>query len=405
MTDRSDMGLLTPSQARANAWLSWITAGVALTGAQLISPSLPAMKADLELTEPELALVMSVYLLPGSLAAIPVGLAADRFGRRRVLGSALVLFGLCGVGLLLSQSFELFLAIRFIQGIAFAGLLPLSMTVLGDIFRGAELVGSQGKRAVAMSIGDSAFPVLGGLLVTIAWKAPWAGQLLAIPVGLLVLTRLVDIPVSADSPRHKRLRAFLQLFRSGYVIALQYAGFLRMFLKFAILTFLPVHLVDNRGASAAFAGLAVGLSAFAGTAIAAFSGRIARLGRPTWLVGAGVVAMGLALGGMTGLEWRWMVLVSACVYGAGDGLLGVFINSFTTAATGQAQRAGFVAATGAVRNFAKFAAPSIFATLAVVLSMESAFLLLAAVAVASAGMAALMKPLEERLASQSLGTV
>lgn len=113
--------------------------------------------------------------------------------------------------------------------------------------------------------------------------------------------------------------------------------------------------------------------------------------------------MGLALGGMTWSPWAWLVLASAIAYGAGDGLMGVFINSFTTSATGPEQRASFVAATGAVRNFAKFASPSIFAALTVALSMQSAFLTLAVAAVVSVGIVALMRPLEERLVGGSLG--
>ena len=47
---------------------------------------------------------------------------------------------------------------------------------------------------------------------------------------------------------------------------------------------------------------------------------------------------------------------AAVVYGSGDGLMGAFIDSFTTAATGAEQRAGFVSATGAIHNLAKFTA-------------------------------------------------
>lgn len=60
---------------------------------------------------------------------------------------------------------------------------------------------------------------------------------------------------------------------------------------------------------------------------------------------------------------------------AGDELMGVFINSFTTAATAPEQRAGFVAATGAVHNFAKFTAPAAFGALTIALPLAPAFYL------------------------------
>lgn len=402
-SDSRPAGDLTAAQVRANSWLAWIGAAVALTGAQLIAPSLPVMGEALNLSEPQLSLVMSVYLLPAALATIPLGMLADRLGRRIVYGGSLLLFGICGLVLAAVGSFGLFLGVRLVQGIAFAGLLPITMTILGDTFAGVELIGAQGRRSVAMSLGDGLLPVLGGLLVVGGWHVPWLGQGIAVPLGIIVLLKLVDVQSLHSSEKGRpRFSDFMALFRSKAILALQYAGFLRMFLKFAILTFLPVYLVDVRQESAAFAGLVVGVAALAGTVIAALSGRIARRGKPTVLILAGVTAMGLALGGMIGLPSSGLILASAVVYGAGDGLMGVFINSFTTAATGPEQRAGFVAATGAVRNLAKFTAPAAFGALTLALPVAPAFYLLSGLAIASVLLIGLVKPLEARLGDYSL---
>ncbi len=142
------------------------------------------MRDALNLSEAQLGLVMSVYLLPAALAAVPLGVLADRIGRRIVFGGSFIGFGICGAVLpLVATSFQAFLAVRFVQGIMFAGLLPLTMTILGDFFSGAELVGAQGRRSVAMSMGDGLLPVMGGLLVGAGWFVPWLGQAIAIPLG------------------------------------------------------------------------------------------------------------------------------------------------------------------------------------------------------------------------------
>ena len=398
---------LSPEEARFNAWLSFIGAGVALTGVQLIAPSLPVMRDSLGLTDSQLALVMSVYLLPAAIASIPVGLLADRLGRRIVFGSSLLLFGILGLVLVFIDSFTMFLAVRFLQGVAFAGLLPLTMTILGDAYDGHRLIGAQGHRSVAMSVGDGVLPIVGGLLVVAGWQVPWLGQSLAIPLGLVVLWKLTDVPAVASHARRSGLDlgAFGRLFRSGSIIALEYAGFLRMFLKFTILTFLPVFLVDVRGLSAAFAGLVVGIAALAGTAIAATSGRIARLGNPTlWMV-VGVAGMGLALIAMVLVPWAAGILAVSLIYGAFDGLMGVFTNSFVTAATSAEHRAGFVAATGAIRNFAKFTAPAAFAALVLAMPMAPAFMLMGGLTIASVAVIAMIKPLEGRLIDQRAGAI
>ncbi|NND02664.1 MAG: MFS transporter, partial [Acidimicrobiia bacterium] len=248
---------LTRRQANTNAWFAYSGAIVAQTGVQLIAPSLPVMRDALGLSDAQLSLVMSVYLLPAALGAIPAGVLADRIGRRRVFGWAMVIFGIAGIALQMStSSFGLFLSIRFVQGLAFAGLLPLTMTILGDAYRGADLIRSQGKRSVAMLTGDGTLPIIGGVLAAMTWQTPWLGQLLAIPFGLAVLFKMTDPPsLKAATRRIASIADFTRIFKMPGVVAVQYAGFLRMFLKFSILTFLPVLFVDVRGFSPAFAGL------------------------------------------------------------------------------------------------------------------------------------------------------
>lgn len=384
---------------RRNAWLAWVGAAVALTGVQLIAPSLPVMQDEFGLTDSQMALVNSVYLLPAAIASIPVGLLADRLGRRVVYGSALILFGLCGVALVMVDDYTTFLAIRFVQGLGFAGLLPLSMTILGDAFSGVELVSAQGSRSVSMSIGDGVLPVIGGLLVGLAWYVPWLGQAAAIPLGIVVLATMTEVSAVTDARRGGRagIRDLLLLFKSVPVFAMQYAGFLRMFLKFCILTFFPLFLVDVRGLTPAFAGVAIGIAALAGTAIAALAGRLARIGRPTIWVIAGVLGMGVSLIGLVSIPWPWAILGVSIAYGAFDGMLGVFINSFVTAATGAEQRASFVSITGAIRNLAKFAGPVVFGVMIVALPVGTSFAVIGGLTIASTLIVMLMSPLEGRL--------
>lgn len=388
---------------RLNAWLAWVGAAVALTGVQLIAPALPVMKETLGLTDAQLALVMSVYLLPAALATIPIGILADRYGRRLIYGSALLVFGATGLALAFLDTFSTFLVVRFVQGLAFAGLLPLTMTILGDVYTGPELVGAQGGRSVAMSLGDGILPVLGGLLVAGGWFVPWLGQAVAIPLGLVVLAKLVDTPAvqTAKAGARTSLRALGGLFRSLPIISLQYGGILRMFLKFCILTFLPVFLVDVRDLSPAFAGLAVGIAAVSGTAIAALAGRLARIGRPSAWVMAGIVGMGASLVGIVTFESSLAIIAISVTYGAADGMMGVFTNSLVTAATNAEQRASFVSATGALRNFAKFAAPAVFAMVSSQLGIATSFVVIGTLTIASAGFALAMRPLEQGLLTGS----
>jgi len=393
---------LAPRQATTNAWFAYSGAVVAQTGVQLIAPSLPVMRDALGLSDAQLSLVMSVYLFPAALGAIPAGILADRIGRRRVFGWAMIIFGIAGIALQMSTgSFGLFLSIRFIQGLAFAGLLPLTMTILGDAYRGSDLIRSQGRRSVAMLTGDGTLPIIGGVLAAMTWQAPWLGQLLAIPFGLAVLARMTDPPsLEARAPRGASLRAFKQIFKMPGVIAVQYAGFLRMFLKFSILTFLPVLLVDVRGFSPAFAGLVVGASALIGIVPSLGAGRIAGYGRPTTFVGLGLAVEAIALAVWALVPWSVAIFLAAIAFGIADGLSGVFVNSLVAAAPDTEQRASFVAATGAIRNFAKFLGPATIGLAILTVSLPTAMTFMAAATLASSVLIVPLRGLDHALENE-----
>lgn len=399
--------MIEMDQRRWNATLAFVGAVAAMTGVQLIAPALPVMKEALDLTEFEVSLIMSVYLLPAALLAIPSGLLADWLGRRLVFGWSLVGFGV--VGLILpfaADSFSLFLGLRFVQGAFFAGLLSLTVTILGDTFGGNELVRVQGQRSVAMNIGDALLPILGGLAVTLAWQVPWFGQGFAVLVGIAVLLRLA-VPQSHATMSGTKIdfRGLTGLFKLPSVWVLEYTSFLRLFLKFAILTFLPLYLVEQRGLSPSFAGIVIGIAAASGTVAALAAARIGAHGPPTLWIGVGVFTMGVALTGIVILPSTPAIVGASIVFGAGDGLMGVFSNALVASAAGPGERASFVAATGAIRNLAKFIAPAAIGAASVVAGGTVAFLFLAVLTCLSALAAPVMKPLDRRLAAMAERTL
>ena len=101
-------------------------------GAQGISPALPAVQKALGISESQVGLITAAYMLPGVLLAIPLGYLADRYGRRVVFSSTALLYGVAGAAQALAPSFNVPLGLRVVQGIGFAALMPLSMTLIAD---------------------------------------------------------------------------------------------------------------------------------------------------------------------------------------------------------------------------------------------------------------------------------
>jgi MFS family permease len=78
--------------------------------------------------------VFSAFMLSNTITVPVYGKLADLYGRKQVFISAVLLFvggsALCG----LAQSMEQLVFFRVIQGLGAGGVLPVAMTIVGDIF-------------------------------------------------------------------------------------------------------------------------------------------------------------------------------------------------------------------------------------------------------------------------------
>ncbi len=370
-----------------------------ITGVQLISPALPALAERFALSESEVSLVISIYLVPAALASVPAGFLADRFGRRWVFGAGLCLFGLAGVLLpvVAQESFGALLVIRFMQGLGFAPAFPLTITILGDLYKGPRLVGALGRRSVLMSVADGGYPILGGILVGLSWLAPWYLQALALPIGLVVLLTFRDWVPLGSRGGMGGMRWLWRSVRSKGILSLHYVGFLRFFVKFALLSYLPLLLVISRDMTAAQAGLILGTAALCGTLGAAMSAVLARLGPASRWVIAGMVVQGLGLVVMAFATRLWVLMTVAVIYGLADGVLGTFVNAYLASATDPEHRASLVAANGAIKNFGKLLAPILLGMMVLVMPLSVGFAIVAVVLVVSAPTAGPLRAYDSRI--------
>src|SRR5690606_38462015 len=98
------------------------------------------------------------------------------------------------------------------------------------------------------------------------------------------------------------------------------------------------------------------------------------------------------------------IVASGLLYGAADGVTGVLSNSLVAVASSGDLRASFVAATGAVRNSAKFLAPTAFGLLVLVMPLGISFVALGGVSVVGALTVRYLGPLEQRLIGSTVST-
>lgn len=162
----------------------------------LIAYTLPELTSEWGLSKSEgtlLLVVGSVGMLVGALLS---GRLADRFGRVRVIAACIALTGVTSLGLAMCNSVEPFMLLRFLQGLAIGGEVPVAATFISEITRSF-------KRGRFVLLYELVFPagLTVGALVA-AWVVPTAGwrtmYLIAAVPGLLALLVLKVVP---ESPR------------------------------------------------------------------------------------------------------------------------------------------------------------------------------------------------------------
>ncbi|MBS3780194.1 MAG: MFS transporter [Desulfovermiculus sp.] len=79
-------------------------------------------------------LALSSYTFAAMVATLALGPLADRFGRKTIIVPSVILFGIGGLLITLSQSFWQVLIWRALQGIGVGGMMNPVVAAIGDMF-------------------------------------------------------------------------------------------------------------------------------------------------------------------------------------------------------------------------------------------------------------------------------
>src|SRR5688500_10227633 len=166
-------------------WL--VTAGV-MTGmllsameATIVGTAMPTIVAALGGLA-HYSWVFSAYLLTSTVTVPVWGKLSDLFGRRPLfqIGIAIFLIGSAGCGI--PQSMTQLIVRRAIQGLGAGALVPLAMTIIGDIFTLQERAKMQGLFSGVWGVSSVLGPLLGGFITDqLSWR--WV-FFVNIPVGI-----------------------------------------------------------------------------------------------------------------------------------------------------------------------------------------------------------------------------
>lgn len=333
-----------------------LTSVLAVSGVSLIAPALPAIATGLGVPEGDIGLLLTAFTLPAIVVLPFSGFLADTLGRNRVMALGCLLIGLGGAMPWFVYGFLPLLAFRAVQGVGYAGVMPITVALIGDLYRENKETQAQGLRTASNKVAGMAWMVVGGVLAAAGWRSMFLVYLLFVPLAALLYWR---IPAFTGEP--KPVRTYLRdigavAARPKMTVYLS-IGFVRFFLKYSILTLLPLLLATRFDMPSRTIGVTMALLGAGGILSAAAAGFINERFRKTSTVFASLALIGAACVVLGWTGNRVLVVVMVGLIGLADAAMSPLHKSLLTHNVAGDQRAGVITTNSIGQNIGKTAGP------------------------------------------------
>ena len=126
--------------------------------------ALPYMQGSVSASADQINWVLTSYIVAAAIMTPPSGFLANKFGRQRVLMAAVAGFVIVSVLCGMAQSLSEIVAFRLLQGFFGAALVPISQSILLDIYTPEERGSAMALFGVSVMVGPVLGPVVGGWL-------------------------------------------------------------------------------------------------------------------------------------------------------------------------------------------------------------------------------------------------
>ncbi|MFD8309330.1 MFS transporter [Streptomyces sp. NPDC059690] len=161
----------------------------------------PDLAVDLGASQSTVLWIINVYTLTLAALLLPLGAVGDRLGRKPVLVTGLILFGLAGAVAGLAPSAGVMLAARLVSGVGAAMIMPITLAVITSTFPAEER-----GRAIGVWTGVAGGGGILGMFLSAALvdAANWR-RLFVLPVVLVIVAlamALRSVPDSRETTPH-----------------------------------------------------------------------------------------------------------------------------------------------------------------------------------------------------------
>jgi len=217
-------------------------------------PGFAQMADSFQTTSSRIESTLSAFFLGLALGQSLYGPVIDRFGRRLPLLGGIALFALATVGSVLTQDIDVFIGLRFLQGIGGCAGIVIGRAIVNDLFTPRESARVLSLMMILITVAPIVAPVIGSLILAFAhWRVIFLLVLLFALACFWMVWQHVPETLTPERQQPLNLknvwRAYSTLVCQWSFIQPALVGGLSMSSLFAFITGSPFVLMDVFGVS------------------------------------------------------------------------------------------------------------------------------------------------------------
>lgn len=161
----------------------------------------PQVAVELDASQSTVLWVINAYTITLAALLLPLGAAGDRWGRKPMLLTGLLVFGAANLAAGLAPSTEVLFAARFLSGVGAAMTMPITLAVITSTFPDEERSKGIGIWTAVAGGGGIIGMFLSAALVDLgSWRLLFVLPVVLVAVAFMMAVR--SVPDSRDVPSH-----------------------------------------------------------------------------------------------------------------------------------------------------------------------------------------------------------
>lgn len=350
------------------------------TGVVMISPLLSDLTGPFAVSQARIGLLIMAFTAPQIVFIPLMGVLADRIGRRAVLAPGLLAFGVAGAAVAMTTSFSLALLLRAIQGVGFAAAMPLTVTVIGDLYDGTRETTAQGIRMSINFVFNIATPAIAGVLVAFSWRWPFLLYLATVPIAIAAWFLVPELDPAERTTFKEYAGDLFALVRQPVMALIVLTFMTRFVLFYGYLTYVSTLGTEQIGITAALVGIMVSIKGILSVVGSTQVGRLTTYFSPVAVVGGGFALSGVGVTLLGLYPTVGALLVGSILLGVGDAVYGTVQKSMVTHSAPLDLRAGAISVAKIFESIGKSGVPVAMGVVLGLYGPDIAFVLLGVIA-------------------------